>query len=142
MLRAHLINRLVGTTAEEGGEKKEIQRGPHLLPCKIHATDTQDTHDLFESYQRTRDNDIFVSSFRGRLLEGKRISIPPGYKGIVFSEAESRDEDGDFQRKERDLHYAGEFSEFTYWNYDKTPSQDDPIIGVLDWLDIAESLHS
>ena len=35
-----------------------------------------------------------------------------------------------------------QFEELTYWNWDKSPSLDDHIIGALDWIDISNAVNS
>ncbi|XP_076176414.1 ribonuclease H2 subunit C isoform X2 [Ptiloglossa arizonensis] len=88
----------------------------HLMPCKIHGDESANVSSYFTPYIRKIDDEHYNSSFRGYPLQGKKITIPSGYKGT--------------------------FSYFTYWNYDKLPSKNDALVAAIDWIDIAEALHS
>lgn len=66
------------------------------------------------------------------------MNVPPNYKGIVLNEKRkplNEDEDRKFTS-------STVFNEFTYWNYDKIPSVNDPLRKAYDWIDIAETLHA
>lgn len=78
----------------------------------------------------------YNSSFRGYPLQGKKITIPSGYKGITFLERKKPE----VENVERNLYSTGTFSSFTYWNYDKLPSKNDALAAALDWIDIAEAV--
>ena len=76
------------------------------------------------------------SSFRGFPLQGKKIPVPKGYTGVTFYEYKKPETEG----AERNIYATGTFTEFTYWNYDKLPSKNDPFMSALDWIDIAEAV--
>uniref|UniRef100_A0A182P356 Uncharacterized protein n=1 Tax=Anopheles epiroticus TaxID=199890 RepID=A0A182P356_9DIPT len=70
-------------------------------------------------------------------LQGKVTTLPDGYTGVMFQETKkplSEDDD-------RTLTFAGAFREFTYWNYDRQPSRNDPLAKALNWLQLSEVLH-
>lgn len=46
----------------------------------------------------------------------------------------------DTENKERNLYCTGTFSQFTYWNYDRIPSKNDPLAAALDWVDLAKAV--
>lgn len=73
-------------------------------------------------------------SFRGHLLNGKEMTVPEGYKGVTLSEHKKPDS----ETEDRSLHVTGAFSQFTYWNFDKIPSDSDALKRALDWIDIAK----
>lgn len=70
---------------------------------------------------------ILTASFRGRPLQGRKLALPKGYKGHLVSK------DGKYNRK---------FNEFTYWNWDQIPKDDDKVVKALSWLKISEALSS
>lgn len=127
-VRLHIENDL-------GEQKQSIL---HLMPCKIHGDEVANVSSYFEPYIHKTDGECYTSSFRGYPLQGKKIQIPNGYKGITFFEHKKPDA----ENMQRNLYSTGVFSEFTYWNYDKVPSKNDTLIAALDWIDIAEALHS
>lgn len=75
-------------------------------------------------------------SFRGYPLQGKKITVPAGFKGMTFVENKK----ADTESKERNLYCTGTFSQFTYWNHDKIPSKNDTLAAALDWIDVAEAV--
>ena len=64
------------------------------------------------------------------------MSVPEGYKGITVSEHKKPDT----ETEKRNLYVTGKFSTFTYWNYDKVPSDSDAITKALEWIDIAKAV--
>ncbi|KAG6804501.1 ribonuclease H2 subunit C [Apis mellifera caucasica] len=117
---------------------KEKQKVLHLMPCKIYGDEFANVSSYFTPYIHKMDNEHYNSSFRGYPLQGKKITIPFGYKGIIFFERKKTD----IENIERNLYLTGTFSHFTYWNYDKLPSKNDALRAAIDWIDIAEALHS
>ncbi|XP_076677109.1 ribonuclease H2 subunit C [Andrena cerasifolii] len=116
-------------------EKENVM---HLMPCKIHGNESANVSSYFTPYVQKIDDENYNSSFRGYPLQGKKITIPSGYKGITFLERKKPE----VENVERNLYSTGTFSSFTYWNYDKLPSKNDALAAALDWIDIAEALHS
>lgn len=58
--------------------------------------------------------------------------------GIVLKESEPSLDGSD--AVERKLEVTRKFRELTYWNLDKIPCQDDKIIGVMQWIDMANAV--
>ena len=42
---------------------------------------------------------------------------------------------------ERNFKFSNAFKEFTYWNYDKNPSDNDPLAKAMDWLELSSMVH-
>nr|CAD7404568.1 unnamed protein product [Timema cristinae] len=78
---------------------------------------------------------VLKASFRGYPLEGKVITLPSGYKGIVVQETLKRQVEG----SERNVHLTHTFKSLTFWNWDRTPSRNDPFIAAFDWIDLANA---
>jgi len=61
--------------------------------------------------------------------------------GVVLKElpveAHLHDDDGD----EKHLAVTHKFKDFTYWNLDSTPSDNDKIMQVMKWIDIANVVY-
>ncbi|XP_011136058.1 ribonuclease H2 subunit C isoform X1 [Harpegnathos saltator] len=110
----------------------------HLMPCKIHGDESAKVSSFFKPYMRKVDEEYYECSFRGYPLQGKKITVPAGYKGMIFMENKKTDTEG----KNRNLYRTGTFSQFTYWNYDRIPSKNDALSAALDWIDIADALHT
>ncbi|KAJ8679245.1 hypothetical protein QAD02_015032 [Eretmocerus hayati] len=109
----------------------------HSIPCHIDADGPANVEAYFKPYIKKIDEEYFKATFRGHPLDGKKISIPKGYKGVTFTEYKKPEAE-----EERHIYANGTFQELTYWNYDKLPSKNDPFIAAFDWIDIAEALHS
>lgn len=110
----------------------------HLLPCKIHGDESAKVSSFFKPYIRKISDEYYECSFRGYPLQGKIVTVPSGYKGMTFVESKKTDT----ENKNRNLYRTESFSKLTYWNYDKVPSKNDALTAALDWIDIAEALHS
>lgn len=63
------------------------------------------------------------------------MELPEGYKGLVLEERIQRSDD-----QERTLFVTKTFNEITYWNWDKTPTQNDVFLSAMDWIDIAKAV--
>ncbi|XP_078041934.1 ribonuclease H2 subunit C [Augochlora pura] len=110
----------------------------HLMPCKIDGNEPANVSTCFEPHIRKIDDEHYNSTFRGHPLQGKKVTVPSGYKGITFREHKKPE----MKNVERNLYSTGTFSHFTYWNYDTLPSKNDALAAAIDWIDIAEALHS
>ncbi|CAL7936616.1 unnamed protein product [Xylocopa violacea] len=110
----------------------------HLMPCKIYGNESANVSSFFTPYIRKTDDAHYTCSFRGHPLQGKKIILPSGYKGVTFLEHKKPE----VENVERNLYSTGTFSHFTYWNYDKLPTKNDALAAAMDWIDIAEALHS
>ncbi|KAL6437006.1 hypothetical protein ACFW04_004967 [Cataglyphis niger] len=117
---------------------KQEESELHLMPCKIHGNQAANVSSYFKPYICEIDEEYCDCSFRGYPLQGKKIIVPDGYKGMTFMENKKADP----ENKIRNLYHTGTFSQFTYWNYDRIPSKNDALVAALDWIDIAEVLHS
>lgn len=74
------------------------------------------------------------NSLRGFPLNGCQFQVPKSHRGIVFQE-DQRPLD---ENAERTFKANGIFDEFTYWNYDKQPSENDKLKQALVWNDLAK----
>ncbi|XP_036148819.1 uncharacterized protein LOC105833460 [Monomorium pharaonis] len=110
----------------------------HFMPCKIHGDETANISSYFKPYIHSTEEEYYNSSFRGYSLQGKKVTIPAEYRGIILMENKKINT----ETKERNLYCTGTFSKFTYWNYDRIPSKNDTLVAALDWVDIAKVLHS
>lgn len=108
------------------------------VPFKIHADCDAEVSKYFDNYVKCGDDNILSTSFRGYPLRGKKLELPDGYVGLIFHETIRPATEKD----ERRFYVVGEFVEITYWNWDKSPTLNDPFAQALQWIDIAEALHS
>ncbi|XP_076264450.1 ribonuclease H2 subunit C [Rhynchophorus ferrugineus] len=107
------------------------------IPFRIHADCDAPVSQFFQPYVKLEEN-LLKGSFRGYPLKGKKLDIPGGYVGVVLHESIRPNNEKD----ERKFYVINKFNEVVYWNWDKTPSKNDSFIQALDWIDIAEALHS
>ncbi|XP_044752261.1 ribonuclease H2 subunit C [Coccinella septempunctata] len=107
----------------------------HSIPFNIHADCDADVSKYF--YQSS-ENELKYASFRGYPLIGKEIKLPEGYKGVVLHETIRPS----VETQDRKFYILHTFNKFTYWNWGKIPSPNDALVQAIDWIDIAEALHS
>lgn len=70
---------------------------------------------------------VLTASFRGRPLQGRKVNLPTGFKGCLVS---------------RDGKISEKFNDFTYWNWDQLPKDDDKVVQAMKWLNLSEALSS
>ncbi|ESO94237.1 hypothetical protein LOTGIDRAFT_203942 [Lottia gigantea] len=109
----------------------------HLMPCEIHCNAEANVSKYFESTIRTEAEGL-TASMHGRPLNGEKVTVPEGYTGMVVGELRkpaTEDEDRQFDIRSK-------MTEFTYWNLDKGTSKEDKLSQALQWIDIANIIHS
>lgn len=80
-------------------------------------------------------SELLEASFRGYPLQGIKIEVPTGYRGIVINEIKKPLVD----TEERKLQSVKSFSEFTYWKWDDIPTPGNGSIHqLLDWMPISK----
>ncbi|XP_017781261.1 PREDICTED: uncharacterized protein LOC108566067 [Nicrophorus vespilloides] len=114
-----------------------LQTKLQSVPFKIHADCDAKVKKYFETYVKEKENHL-TASFRGYPLKGKVIDVPDGYKGLVLHESMKPMT----EKEDRNFYVIHTFDKLTMWNWDKVPSKNDAMIQALDWIDIAEALHS
>ncbi|CAF4913006.1 unnamed protein product [Pieris macdunnoughi] len=124
----------VENNLREIDDKKAFEQRVHYIPCKIDEDGPANVDKYFEPYVVENDEKDLTATYRGHPLDGVKISVPEGYRGIIVTEAK-RPLNEDAERK---FQVAGGFSDITYWNWDKKPSKNDNIVKAMDWIDIAE----
>lgn len=77
---------------------------------------------------------VLKNSLRGAPLDGCQFKVPETHCGVIFQE-NNRPLD---QNADRTFKARGIFNEFTYWNYDKKPSDNDKLKQCLAWNDFAK----
>lgn len=76
------------------------------------------------------------NSIRGYPLDGCKFQVPANMQGIVFQELNRPLE----ENANRTFKVNGVFSEFTYWNYNREPSDNDQLRQALQWSDFANAV--
>lgn len=79
---------------------------------------------------------VQINALRGYPLKGVELKLPENLQGIVLRENEQLQIEG----AERDLKFGGKFDSFTYWNYDKNPSDNDAYKKALHWIKVADAV--
>lgn len=107
------------------------------MPFKILADCDAKVSNYFDKYVKCDENSL-KASFRGYPLKGNKIKVPYDYVGLMLHETIKPCREKD----DRKFYVIGEFSEITYWNWDKLPTPNDSFAQALQWIDIAEVLHN
>ncbi|XP_027845708.2 ribonuclease H2 subunit C [Aphis gossypii] len=129
------------------------QQAVHLLPCKIHTRKPDDdcqtltalVDRYFSPYTKVAEDDesaLWHASLRGKPLTGVKLSMPVGYVGVLCV-----GEDDDGSRNTVDDSIAAEESvtgevteQLMYWNWDRIPTREDPLLSALDWVRVSEAI--
>ncbi|XP_046401216.1 uncharacterized protein LOC124167309 isoform X2 [Ischnura elegans] len=108
----------------------------HFMPCRIHAEGQHKITEYFKPYLQYSKNDEVKVSFRGHPLHGKVLNLPEKYVGVIAQGGKCVDP------SRKSLYVTRTFNSMTFWNWDKPPSTNDAFYKALDWLEIADVLHS
>lgn len=115
----------------------------HLMPCLIDYDNSKSVKakeyfwPTIKLLKRGSDDEkqsrgeSLTASFRGRPLQGRKVGLPDNYEGFVINK--------DSKLKERSS--MGKFKEFTYWNWDEIPSNEDSVMKALQWINISKAIH-
>ncbi len=82
-----------------------------------------------------------TATLRGRPLDGQVQDLPEGFSCVVV-QAGRGDGLGEDRERRRNLRAVKTAESFTAWNYDRVPSGQDQLRKALDYLKLAEVLHS
>jgi len=126
------------------------QQAVHLLPCKIHTrkpggdcqTLTAPVDRYFCPYAKSATDDesaLWHSSLRGKPLTGVKLSMPDGYVGVLCV---GKDDSGNaIDNTAAEQSIAGEVTgQLMYWNWDRIPTREDPLLSALDWMRVSEAI--
>ena len=107
------------------------------LPCNIQTSGTTEVEDRFNKFTETDPNtSLLTNSLRGYPLEGKVMSLPAGYTGLVVEGGKTG-----LTSQDRDMRATAKFNSMTYWNYDRVPGEGDTFQQAMQWVDVAKVLH-
>ena len=79
-----------------------------------------------------------VAAFRGRTLRGAEVTLPAGFSGYFVRNSGSGKGVDDSEHVEA----VRAFQTFTYWNHDLPPSTLDEVPQMMEWMHMADILHS
>lgn len=98
-----------------------------------------DVANYFDNYTETvpGTSEILTNAFRGFPLKGCDLQLPEGKIGAIFRENQLLAS----ENTERPLKFAGTFKNFTYWNYDTNPSENDAFRKTISSLAVMEAVH-
>jgi len=129
------------------------QQAVHLLPCKIHTrklsggrqTLTAPVDRYFCPYTKAGTNDetaLWHSSLRGKPLTGVKLTMPDGYVGVLCvgdADDNCRNVVDDSTSVAKSI--SGEVTQqVMYWNWDRIPTREDPLLSALDWVRVSEAI--
>ncbi|CAH0698186.1 unnamed protein product [Spodoptera exigua] len=116
--------------------KDKFEQTTHYIPCKIDSDGPANVEKYFVPYIVDKDGEL-TASFRGHSLDGKKMTLPEGYRAVTVTETK-RPLAEDAERK---FLVTGGFKEFTYWNWDQKPTKNDRMERAFDWIDISDAIH-
>lgn len=115
----------------------------HLVPFSTVSADGQrlsapiDVY--FRPYRVPADGDrgpLWRATFRGKPMTGLKVPMPDGYTGLL---CHSEDGGGDFVA---DADRGQVVKDVMYWNWDRVPTDDDPLLAALCWTRVSEAMMS
>ena len=95
-------------------------------------------HDKSISESDNSKNPVLLASFRGRPLQGRRLQVPAGFLGHVVDKPQAGSGLASASKQQR---MKKHFREFTYWNWDELPNENDTVVKAMNWIHIAKAIH-
>lgn len=153
-MRRLVVKRRRQSNGEDRGQSDDVggQRPLHLLPCRIRPdrvaavggdqTLTGPVDRYFCPYEKDATTTIgdttavWRASLRGKPLTGVKLDMPDGYVGVLCSCDGNRMDRGD----PSDLVADRVTERLTYWNWDRVPSREDPLLAAYDWVRVSEAI--
>lgn len=154
---------------ETSNQVANDQQTLHLLPCKIHPLKPKANSETlkapvdryFRPYTKgaestknpmvdaiTDKNDsansnLWQASLRGKPLKGVKIDLPEGYVGVLCNSSNSKADGNDSVTSMNFIadDKEGDFiQQFMYWNWDRVPNREDPLLAALNWIHLSEAI--
>ncbi|XP_045581019.1 ribonuclease H2 subunit C [Procambarus clarkii] len=128
------------------GEALKETHSSHIqyIPCNISYDGDAPVDKFFTTYVTEQvaidesQKKCLTGTFRGYPLQGCVMDVPDGYTGVVLKETRpSLNSDDD-----RTMRAICQFEKFTFWNWDREPSRGDRFQQAMDWVEIANVIHS
>lgn len=85
---------------------------------------------------------LWHASLRGKPLTGVQLDMPDGYVGVLCHGV-SKNGGGETNPGDpaADLVADGDVNgRFMYWNWDRVPTRNDPLLAALDWLLVSDAI--
>lgn len=151
-----MTEKVIELKRQAGSSSNGVLLQCHLMPCKIdYNKPTVKAKEYFwptiqvlrkggdeeqgriksddsHAPENSPENPIYTASFRGRPLQGRKIKLPEDYKGCIVPKEAKMANNGS----------SNEFNEFTYWNWDELPSDNDAVVKALQWINISKAIHA
>ncbi|KAL5731460.1 hypothetical protein ACHQM5_004185 [Ranunculus cassubicifolius] len=128
------------------GESIDLTDKIHQLPCCIKYNGPCAVSQYFKPKNTGVEVDglsVEEASFRGRKLQGTKISLPDGYSGFVLGKKSlgKRKAANMSEENINEWEMRAKFQNINYWNHDNLPSHSDSFFRCLQWLPVANALH-
>jgi len=123
----------------EVGEPLTKLKSLHYIPAKIEWNQEANVDTRFTNLINTTEDGALQVELRGRPLYGDKIELPSNFHGFVASKGGPSIGTGKDKGIRR---LTAEFSDYTYWNWDRKPSKMDTHVKLQDWLELSQILHT
>lgn len=85
--------------------------------------------------------DLWHATFRGKPLTGVRLGMPNGYVGVLCNGNNSEgDQNQDYVSDVNLTAECGVTQNMMYWNWDRVPTREDPLLAAFDWVRVSEAM--
>lgn len=122
----------------------------NLIPCRIqHTGPTKITKRYWTpspiSPQET------AAYFRGRRLKGTIVKLPDTMQGIILRKSDKTileprtaiaEESNEVEQRTPVVEKISTFASMTFYGHDMSPTDDNMINSITEWLDLAEAIHT
>ncbi|ORX64051.1 ribonuclease H1 small subunit [Anaeromyces robustus] len=127
--------------------KKIDSKKIHLLPCNIEYSGPAEVDSYFiikDSKEKEKDQQVYISAFRGRGLKGIESEKTNNYTGYILKKYNVKDcYDEEYDDSVKNVLKAEKkFDSFMIWNHDYTPTiNNNSCLQSLAWLEVASEIN-
>lgn len=144
-----------GRVSPKPEDTSSIAHDAHLLPFSVKSADGRRVPAPIDMYFRpyrrpvaaeaaTDDGGpatLWYATFRGKPMTGLKVPMPDGYTGVLCSAVERAGGGGGMDLV-ADADRGQVIKDVMYWNWDKVPTDEDPLLAALRWTRLSEAMMS
>lgn len=105
----------------------------------VDVTAIANTSNITDKADPVDNTKLWNATFRGKPLTGIKLEMPNGFVGVMCSV--SNNKDNQVSVLDADLTVdSGATQELMFWNWDRVPTREDPLLAAFDWVPLSEAM--
>lgn len=105
----------------------------------VDATAKADTANVTIKADSVDTTKLWNATFRGKPLTGIKLEMPNGFVGVMCSVSNNKGNQDSVSDVDLTVD-SGVTQELMFWNWDRVPTREDPLLTAFDWLPLSEAM--